>query len=79
MDTVPKPEEFTTTSGEIPLDGREHFIKRMEEFDRIKEDTKITWKLRRTFDKFNISKIEFKDNIWHAMRMHKKTLDNLKD
>lgn len=79
MDTTPKPEEFTPSSREIPLDGREHFTKRMEEFDRIKKDTKIIWKLRKTFEKLNIGKIEFIDHVWHATNMHKKTLSNLKD
>lgn len=51
----------------------------MEEFDRIKKDTQVSWKLRKTFEKLNIGKITFTDHVWYATNMHKKTLSNLKD
>ena len=79
MDTIPKSEEPTTTSGSIPASSRVRIHITVEESERIKADAKVSWALRKTIERLGICKIELLDQVWYANRMHMMTFMRLKD
>lgn len=49
----------------------------MEEYRRIKEDTPVIWKLRKTFAKLGIGELQMKDYFWFTSNMHKKSFNQI--
>jgi hypothetical protein len=79
MDNFSKSKESTSTGIHFPSASAKRNKERMEEYRRVKESAKISWRFKTTLTRLGIGEATPEDWAWFAMKSHLKTFDNLKD